>query len=78
MVELTRDLNQPTIDKFPEALRRLVLRSNKLSGKDLQLKYKNYVARGSLQFQIAALKAELSSIIKNEHSKQNFKPTTSS
>ena len=39
MVGLTRDLNQPGIDKFLEALRRLNVRSNELSGKELQLNY---------------------------------------
>ena len=35
----TRDLNQPGIKKFFEALRRFGVRSNKLSGKELLLKY---------------------------------------
>ena len=38
MVGPTRDLNQPGIDKFFKALRRLGVRSNELSGKELQLK----------------------------------------
>ena len=58
LVGPTRDLNQPGIDKFLEALRRLGVRSNKRSGKVLQLKYKPYLQRGSSQFQLAALKAE--------------------
>ena len=41
MVEPTRDLKQPGIDKFLEALRRLGVRSNELSGKELQLKDMN-------------------------------------
>ena len=47
MVKPTRDLNKPSIDKFLEALRRLGLRSNELSGKELQLKYEPHVPRRS-------------------------------
>ena len=78
MVRPTRDLNQPGIDKFLEALRRLDVRSNELSGKELQLKYEPQVLRGSSQFQLAALKTEPSSITKTEPSNKYVKPTTSS
>ena len=74
----TRDLNQPGIDKFLEALRRLGVRSNELSGKELQLKYEPSVPRKSSQFQLAALKAEPSSITKTEPSNKYVKPTISS
>ena len=77
MVGPSRDLNQPGIDKFLEALRRLGVRSNELSGKELQLKYEPQVPRGSSQFQLAALKTEPSSITKTEISNKYVKPTTS-
>ena len=50
MVGPTRDLNQPGIDMFLEPLRRLGVRSNELSGTELQLEYVPQVPRGSLQF----------------------------
>ena len=78
MVGHTRDLNQPGIDKFLEALRCLGVRSNELSGKELQLKYEPQVPSGSSQFQLAALKTEPSSITKTEPSNKYVKPTTSS
>ena len=78
MVEPTRDLNQTGIDKFLEALRRLGVRSNELSGKELQLKFEPQVPRGSLQFQLAAFKTKPSSITKTEPSNKYVKPTTSS
>ena len=78
MVGPTRDLNQPGIDKFLEALRRLGLRSNELSCKELQLKYELHVPRGSSQFQLAALKAEPSSITKTEPPNKYVIPTPSS
>ena len=55
MVGPTRDLNQPGIDKFLEALRRLNVRSNELSGKELQIKYEPHVLLGYSQFQQAGL-----------------------
>ena len=78
MVGPISDLNQPGIDKFLEALRRLGVRSNELNGKELQLKYELHVPRGSSQFQLAALKAEPSSITETEPSNKYVKPTTSS
>ena len=78
MVGPTRDLNQPGIDKFLEALRRLGVRSNELSGKELQLKYEPQVPHGSSKFQLAALKTEPSSITKTDPSNMYVKPTTSS
>ena len=78
MLGPTRDLNQPGIDKFLEALRRLGVQSNELSGKELQLKYEPQEPRGSSQFQLAALKTEPSSITKIEPSTKYVKPTTSS
>ena len=78
MVGPTRDLNQPGIDTFLEALRRLVVRSKELTCKELQLKYEPHVPSGSSQFQLAALKADPSSITKTEHSNKYVKPTTSS
>ena len=68
MVGPTREFNQPGIDKFLDDLRRLGVRSNKLSGKQLQLKYEPQVPRGSSQFQLSALKTEPSSITKSEPS----------
>ena len=78
MVGPTRDLNQPGIDKLLEALRRLSVRSNEHSRKELQLKYEPHVPSGSTQFQLTALKAEPSSITKTEQSNKYVKPTTSS
>ena len=78
MVEPTRDLNQTGIDKFLEALRRLGVRSNELSGKELQLKFEPQIVRGFSQFQLAPLKTEPSLITKTEHSNKYVKPTTSS
>ena len=54
------------------------MRSNVLSGKELQLKYEPQVPRGSSQLQLAALKTEASSITKTEPSNMYVKPTTSS
>ena len=68
MVGPTRDFNQLGIDKFLDALNRLGVRSNELSGKELQLKYEHHVPRKSSQFKLATLKAEPSSIIKTKHS----------
>ena len=51
MVGPTRDLNQPGIKKFLEALRRLGVRSNELSGNELQLKYEPHVPRGSYAYE---------------------------
>ena len=78
MVGPTRDLYQFGIDKFLEALRRLGVQSNKLIGKELQLNYEPQVRSGSLQFQLAAFRAESSSVTKNEPSNNYVKPTTSS
>ena len=78
MVGLTRDLNQPGIDKFLVALRRLGVRSNELSGKELQLKYEPQVLRGFSQFQLNALETEPSSITNTEPLNKYVKPTTSS
>ena len=78
MVGPTRAVNPPGIDKVLEALRRLGVRSNELGGKELQLKYEFYVPRGSSQFQLAALKAELSSITKTEPANKYVKAATSS
>ena len=63
---------------FLEALRRLGVRSNELSGKELQLKYEPHVPRVSSQFQLAALKSEPSSISKTEPPNKYAKPTPSS
>ena len=76
MVGPTRDLNQFGNEKFLEAPRLIGVRSNKLSGNELQLKYKPHGPRGSSQFQLAALKAEPSSITKTEPSNKYVKSTT--
>ena len=47
MLGPTHNLNQPGIDRFLEALRRLGVRSNELNCKELQLKYKPQVPRES-------------------------------
>ena len=62
MVGLTRDLNQPGIEKFLTALKAIGVRSKELSGKALHTKYSPPVPRGSSRQQLAALKAEPSSI----------------
>ena len=56
------DLNQPGIEMFLTPIKALVVRSNELSGKALHMKYSPPVPRGSSQHQLAALKAEPSSI----------------
>ena len=50
MVGPIRDLNQPGIDKVLEALRCLGVRSNELSGKELQLKYEPQVPLRSYNY----------------------------
>ena len=62
MVGCTSDLNQLGIEKFLTALKAIGVRSNKLSGIALHTKYSQPVPRGSSRQQLAALKAEPSSI----------------
>ena len=78
MLGPTCDFNQPNIDKFLEALRRLGVRSSEQSGKELKLKYEPLVPRGSSQLQLVALKTEPSSITKTEPSNKYVKSTSSS
>ena len=68
MVARNPNLNQPGIEKFLEALRSIGVRSSDLSSRELQVKYSPPAPRGTSKFQLAALKAEPSSISKVEPS----------
>lgn len=73
MVTPKTDLNQPGIDKFLEGLRSMGVRYHELSSKALQAKYAPPPPSGPSQYQLAALKAEPSSIEKVEPSATNSK-----
>ena len=66
MVARTRDLNQPGIKKLLTALKAIGVRSTELSSTALHTKYSPPIPRGSSRQQLAALKAEPSSIKMDE------------
>ena len=78
MVTPKADLNQPGLDKFLEGLRSMGVRYSDLSSKALQQKYAPPPPSGSSQYQLAALKAEPSSIAKVEPSVKYSKSKSSS
>ena len=72
MVARNPNLNQPGLERFLEALRRIGIRSSDLSSRELQLKYSPPGPRGTSRSQLAALKTEPSSISKVEPSDKSL------
>lgn len=78
MVAPNPNLNQPGIDQFLDALKRIGVGYNELSSKALQQKYAPAPPSGSSKSQLAALKNEPSSIAKLEAPVKSTKTKISS
>ena len=66
MVNDTRDLKQPGMDKWLDALKTIGVKANELSGQELRKIYSPPLPRGTTRQQLAALKTEPSTIPKFE------------
>ena len=66
MVNDTRDLKQPGMDKWLDALKTIGVKANELSGQELNNIYSPPLPRGTTRQQLAALKTEPSTVHKFE------------
>ena len=66
MVNDTRDIKQPGMEKWLDALKTIAVKANELSGQELKNIYSPPLPRGTTRQQLAALKTEPSTVPKFE------------
>ena len=72
IVNDTRDLKQPSMDKWLDALKTIGVKANELSGQEMRKIYCLPLPRGTTRQKLAALKTEPSTVPKFEPLKSSI------